>query len=392
MALGVMVFTSPQALADDPELSFYPAGQWTVSKGAMCSISAEFNNGFVMQFDGATDGLQSMSIDFRQAAFEAGKDYKIKLSVPGLVEKTVSGQAGDGQVLRLDMKGHDDVLYAMGKSSILDLGIEDNHFRFYMVGYVEDSKDFNSCMNIKAGVETLADAKGEATYADVKANRAHVAAEENIVVSTSRLPPDTVVPPAPEDEAAPPSEPVEMGKAGGKAGEKSADDAKMKYVFKGEDKSDLGYLGIEEDSKVKVSREKYEVQADFTGAKDVSKLKNENASLKNELQSALDEQRSEQLSISAENWDLERATARYNEAELQIKTLGQKLQRERTQCTMEKKELETMLFDPQVTSTQQQAKLAELEEQLMNAQKELDLQRVRYDERIKVLESQLQAQ
>ena len=95
------------------------------------------------------------------------------------------------------------------------------------------------------------------------------------------------------------------------------------------------------------------------------------------------------VNISTDNWDLERATMRYNEAERQIKRLGRELAKERARAAAEKEELQAMLFDPQVTSQQQIAKLAELEEQLSEAQIKLAEQKLRFEERIRMLESQL---
>ena len=120
----------------------------------------------------------------------------------------------------------------------------------------------------------------------------------------------------------------------------------------------------------------------------VSKLEQENLALNNELKSSLRESEKERLDISSNNWDLERATMKYNEAERQIQKLGEQVQKERAQCTMEKKDLEAQLFDPQITDQQQLARLSSLEQQLAEAEQKLDDQRLRYEERIRMLESQ----
>ncbi|MCB1720156.1 MAG: hypothetical protein KDI11_00170 [Alphaproteobacteria bacterium] len=165
---------------------------------------------------------------------------------------------------------------------------------------------------------------------------------------------------------------------------------------------------------VKVHKESYSSEADFTeiepaaaasniATQDLRKqvlslesivqnLKDENTALTNELQTALRESEEERLSISSENWNLESATMKFNEAERQIKRMGQQLQKERAKCKAEKQELEAMLFDPQVTSDAQLARLAELESQLMKARKELDDQRAHYEERIRALERRASAE
>lgn len=125
---------------------------------------------------------------------------------------------------------------------------------------------------------------------------------------------------------------------------------------------------------------------------EVSRLSTENQTLDKELKSNLKDAEDERLSVSSDNWNLERATMRYNEAERQLKRLGRQLQAARQQCTTEKQELETMLFDPQVTEQQQLAKLSVMEEELAKAKIELQNAQRRYEERIRILEGQLAAQ
>lgn len=106
--------------------------------------------------------------------------------------------------------------------------------------------------------------------------------------------------------------------------------------------------------------------------KQVALLQGENEALNTELKLALRAGEKERLDVSSKNWNLETATMRYNEAERQVTSLGQQVQKERAQCAFEKKELETMLFDPQVTNEAQLAHLAKLEQQLQAARAEID--------------------
>jgi len=113
----------------------------------------------------------------------------------------------------------------------------------------------------------------------------------------------------------------------------------------------------------------------------VQKLEAANQALKAELDDAYEATEEERLSISSENWNLERATMRYNEAERQIAALGRQLQRQKIQCEAEKKDLEAMLFDPKLTSEKQLAELSRLE-----------AENARYKARIKALESRIGTQ
>lgn len=123
----------------------------------------------------------------------------------------------------------------------------------------------------------------------------------------------------------------------------------------------------------------------------VYKLQNENKALNEEIKISLKDAEEERLSVASDNWNLERATMRFNEAERQISRLGRQLQSQKAQCDQEKQELETMLFDPQVTNQQQLATLSSLEEELDQARNDLLRQQRKYEERIKILEEQLGA-
>ncbi len=122
--------------------------------------------------------------------------------------------------------------------------------------------------------------------------------------------------------------------------------------------------------------------------RNVVMLERENLALNEELKSALKASEEERLMVSSENWNLERATMRFNEAERQIQRLGLQLQQERAKCDLDTQELEAMLFDPQVTSDKQLAQVAELRRAIEQAEREIEEQRMRYEERIRLLEGQ----
>lgn len=118
-------------------------------------------------------------------------------------------------------------------------------------------------------------------------------------------------------------------------------------------------------------------------------LREKNKMLDEELKISLQEAEKEKISVSSDNWNLERATMKFNESERQIQRLGRQLQTARAVCEQEKKELETMLFDPKLTDQSQLAKLASLEAELDEAESELYRVQRQYEERIKILEQQL---
>lgn len=120
----------------------------------------------------------------------------------------------------------------------------------------------------------------------------------------------------------------------------------------------------------------------------IARLKRENDALNQELEMALRSGEKERLEISSDNWNLEAATMKYNEAERQIAKLGQQIQKERAQFEYEKKELEMMLFDPAVTEEAQLARLSSLEKKIKKMEEEMALQEEQYERQIQMLKSQ----
>ncbi len=121
-------------------------------------------------------------------------------------------------------------------------------------------------------------------------------------------------------------------------------------------------------------------------------LLNKNNMLDEELKSILLDAEDERMSVSSDNWDLERATMKFNEAERQIMRLGRKLQTHKVQCEYDKTELENMLFDPKLTNKNQLANLTLLEEEIDSVKSDLYRQQRQYEERIRLLEKQLETQ
>lgn len=75
--------------------------------------------------------------------------------------------------------------------------------------------------------------------------------------------------------------------------------------------------------------------------------------------------------LASDNWNLEHATERFNQAEREIRRLGASLEQERAKCSLEKKDLEYMLFDPKIATKEQISRLTTLEEELATAKRAL---------------------
>ena len=107
----------------------------------------------------------------------------------------------------------------------------------------------------------------------------------------------------------------------------------------------------------------------------------DNLALSKEIEGLRRKQEDVRLSEVAGDWDLEKATKRYNEAEREIKRLGMLLEQQRVAHRQERGELEQMLFDPAVTEQEQRRRLTELELQLAAAERELQAAGKRLPER-----------
>lgn len=120
-----------------------------------------------------------------------------------------------------------------------------------------------------------------------------------------------------------------------------------------------------------------EVKLDEAGKK-IGDLQKENDALRDEKERKL-------LRVSSDNWNLEEATRRYNEAEREIRRMASLVEENKSLCAQEKVELEGMLFDPSVTDQEQLAHLSGLENKLRAAQDDLQTQRQSYEKQLEEL-------
>jgi len=635
-ACGLMVSHSAYADIDEGN-HFRPARSWDVNAnkpvsdyGGECTIETEFNNGFILKFEGSSNWVQQLDLDIRQDAFSAGEAYDVRLNIPGRASDTISAKADKGSVISVPLKGKKELYKAMRDNAVFDMSIEGNEFRFFLTGFNAAANKFERCMaggapgvvaakNLRAetasnkataaaglgGIESnslsvssedLSDAEKDfllnesiafeqqevaVSNVPVQAAPAPVVTPEEIAAQTARVTEEIIEPveapaivkvPQKEEivsfpveveetintpvlpdlaepvdavetvEVAAPTPKVEMekpvevkpaavaevitepapivvaapkvveaepvadvieepeqseedvvaalnaqaaqaarkrvqmaiaAKAQAEAAKKATmaaeasmpkvpdaqdvlsvsenvgDDAEEIVVIMDEpvDSSEETMVKAVREEKVeaiivetpavalpnsepnsdaitpepieetvpvmpksdvaasemlleqpertidmpriKTNRQVSRGNADFAAPKienadsqalarivaleqALAKAEAENAALNDELQVTLKEGQQEVMSVENRNWNLERATMRFNEAERQMKKLGQQLQKERAQWVMEKKELETMLFDPEVTSQEQLARLSKLEQELAAAQAELD--------------------
>ncbi len=662
---GVLIATSAQAQTKEPSLYFYPSKTWNVSQtqdDVPCSVQSEFNNGFTLAFEGSNKWIEALKVDFRQDIFQPDQPYQVTLNVPGKITKTLPAQATGTGSLTISMEGQKEIYQAARDASVIDVGVEDNNFRFYLVNITPAARDFEKCMaggtlqpaeqqapvsadaqpaanpmmneaiameeketnrsgiteivppvpvaeirevdqSAQAAPVTPVNAENqqakidkalalppaesrrklsEQLAAQIEENPAiadpDVAMEDMGAVTAEpleiqqgelappppfiqektaladeskklKMPPENAALPKPQnsapaepimllEEKKPTPEPVKEAAAPlpaqdeAPAAEMMAEalieapavppaekipepilhiqpepiavapatvtsapvamkigktkiitspdapihadtmaGADITHVGKPEPKSLApdypqvpapaadapaaiapaaqeeppvitwnappavippameeaivlapspmtppqeaapimpepretsamaapAYIPPPQAAPMAIAAPQPEPIVEYRRDPDMArkvseleaalnKLKMENEALNHELKSNVAATIDERKSIASENWDLERATMRYNEAERQIKKLGEQIQIERAQCNVDKKDIEGQLFDPQITDQKQMARLADLEQQLIQAQQQLDDQRMRYEARLKAMQ------
>ena len=467
----------------EPELYFYPAKGWVVrtkplvnapTNGRQCYLTAEFNNGFYLQFSGTGKEIDRVSFDFRQSVFTANETYNAMLVVPGQMQESTKAQAVNGNVVTIDLNRIPGFLTKMRSASVLDLHLEENRFRFYLSALSSALGSYESCAAESSPASVPPTPVAEASQPKVKqetalrqivdeqaqsaaldagnpvpleirideaesaeadtnfpkkikgrrlstllASQMDSTSVEGQDVAETALPPVAdvkteiaVAEPVIEVKEvsvveAEPVAPVVETKPSKHTNYKTAW-PEQKYTS-GQIEVDITTAGEnnEKPQSGKVARYSKTVQDTSEDEAVTAALRRKIEQLENAVARLATEKQADEpapmreeenleppvdaagVNISSDNWDLERATMRYNEAERQIKRLGRELAKERAKAAADKEELEAMLFDPQVTSQKQIARLADLEEQLSEAQIKLAEQRLRFEERIRLLESRL---
>jgi len=492
---------SPALSQDGPAAYFYPSKKWIVEKVdskntaslPTCTISNQFNNGFVLQFAGNKEGFTNVNLDVRKATFEKNRRYEVEYSVPGISRDIIPTKAFKENLLVSDLRKKHDFTQSIRMASVIDIKIQGQDFRLYLTGFDAVMKDYAECItptssklskaspeivkqpaqnieeDIVSGVIEMEptklsantektedlDIQNEALFKEaqeqglakpppiterktVKIERyteqlaremddknaeyapeiepqaapaPKVKREEKPVKVIHIKPPETVklqneakaitapVKPTEKPQRMAAAKPINdkdlaTNRPGSLLNARSEDlleELETKNEPEALAQRDVQALASIEPSAPGPDDHVFDnMRNKITELEDkLAMLQGENQTLNEELKATLEEAKEERLSISSNNWNLERATMRYNEAERQIDRLGRQIKNVRMQCNQEKSELERMLFDPELTEQQQLSKLSSLEAELEKTKTEFSMQKRQYEERIRLLEDQL---
>lgn len=341
-------------IADAAPMYFYPAEPWMITQTDMsCRIRNQFNNGFVLTLEDKKNGLgqtpAEMNLNFRQPVFTIGQIYNVSLGFENQAPQQIQAKAKDTETLAIVLENYPSMLERFLQTPTFNLVIEGNDFNFSLVGLTQQAHNFKSCTgNISAQPAMATPVKPQMDTMPAQA------------LPTERRQ-TQIVPNSLYDQIS------------AQTGTTAKPYDKGASVAAGSLPKDL----VSPPQKKPKAKKQSAFDALF--ADDEPLYEDDIAA-------------TESLPIlNDSDWTLEKATMRYQEAERQLNALGQKLQKERAQCKIEKKELEALLFDPQLTSEQQLAKLSSLEEELKRAKVQMQNQKLQYEARIKILENQLSA-
>lgn len=101
--------------------------------------------------------------------------------------------------------------------------------------------------------------------------------------------------------------------------------------------------------------------------RDLDDVTSERDRLDDRLRQVTRDHEEQRMKMSSSSWDLEKSTQRFNEAEREIARLGTKLDQANARCEREKKEIELLLFDPEIAKQAQIDKFKQLKQEVIFA-------------------------
>lgn len=417
ITLGLSILTS---MANAAPMGFYPGQEWIISQDQKtCEISNIFNNGYALTLSHDAKNQSAFAIDFKQNAFSTGQSQTVQIQTPGSEASQINATAINPTTLQGNVQNEKQLIESLGSTETLDINVGGNAFRFHLSGLRASLKDYGNCVasltkpaapqapaidpviktaappevineppsgeiEIEKPIEPIATQSIKTTETK-SANLKPITMDDyvpNPDIKVTIDKPAQIVPPALTPE------PPEFTK--------TQDDFSQETIQKAEEISSIHKMEqthekmiaptIDQPVNAFVKKSVGTGYADFTKLEHndmsnaemdtmretIERLRAENIQLESELQH---EQSLSGLPQNMGDWDLEKATLRFQEAERQLKAMGQRLAKERLRHETEKKELEALLFDPSVTTKEQLAKLAELEYQL--EQKSLELEKLK---------------
>lgn len=403
LTLALVCASAIGASAQAAPLYFYPAKPWEMKNSQQsCAISNQYNNGYIITFKAnktaGQKALPYVTINFRQNALKTGETYNTSFSLPGQKPKILQGIVESADTIKVPLANDPIFLKELLDAPTFNFILDGNDFNFSLVGLSRQAAQFKNCYSTIAPPPRHRQRQPHHQAQPLPTANSQGFAQQSAPTTLIPYNAQTNTPNAvhwnarPQQQMRPPITPPPTSIMQTTAPQ-AAHQNRPSHISANRLPKDL-YQRIQEQTQPKANTQTIATNLPLSNipkpAKKPRQSKQAAEKARMTMPSATKVMASEDLPIlNSKDWTLEKATLRFQEAERQLKKMGQKIQKERARCKIEKKELEALLFDPQLTSEQQLAKLASLEEELKRTRIQMKNQELHYQERIKILQDQL---
>lgn len=391
----------------------------------ICSLETVFNNGFAFTFSGDKHVMKTLDINFQQNILTADQAYKIELASPGVKNRALEASASSATLLSINMHDHQDLFDAMKAAAVTDLTMGVNRFRFFLTGIGAAMRDFNECTHPETSFYRPSPSSLEGVVvppafmpesADLRPSMSMDRPDslpDSIMVSETvplqqvdrNEPLDITRAPTPLDNRPPPVPSIDLNQEIEETESRiTAEISPPSMSIPSDNVIDFTNLPSEdvrfetEEAPILPPENIVEngaiiqrtVIADSDGPiifdgvpvdlrrqksdmeQRLVELERRNRELQEEVNLLNSGPVAEYRRIANENWNLEQAATRYEEAKKQIDLLSNELRAQQNRHEEEVRRLEAMLFDPAITSRQQQQKVENLKNELQQTRAQLN--------------------
>lgn len=158
LCLGA-AFMLPLSVSAQSVAELTPTSPWLVNSAGVdrqlqsggqrmklpCVMANQYNNGFILRLSGGGGQLLSLSLDFRQNAFNQGAVYPAMLSVDGVSTYQLQGSAFSPGVLIFSLREAQGLYEAVQAGKVLALNVAGNTMVFSLHQAAEGMRRLESC-------------------------------------------------------------------------------------------------------------------------------------------------------------------------------------------------------------------------------------------------------
>ncbi|MBL8639792.1 MAG: hypothetical protein JNK24_05500 [Alphaproteobacteria bacterium] len=405
----------------------------SLSVGSYCTIAQKFDNNSVLTLARNVKGEYSLAVDFSSPMLKDGTSQTLKLQAGTAKAESFQITPKSQQIAVLPLGKDSQFIKNLQNSSSLKISVADHAVGYQLKKFKEGHDNLVNCVTALGDIAKPPENKGNQSVIgsakpDSKAEQAAIDPVKNDAKSPDRIAAQEVsvegllaAKPTPSEQslrssqseqsqalasaskvtkeklaaiepAAHESMPAQSAKKAeilsssttGAPTSSGLSSEKIKSLeSQNEDlRSKLSELQATQVKMQDADQGKYKGQIrDLTAQ--IERLQSEKKDLQAGFEKLQKDNEAKQLKQVGGNWDLEQATKRYQESQREIRRLGARIEEEQLKCEAEKKQVESMLFDPEITQTSQISKLNSLKDQLQEKEtkiSELQKQIAQFDQ------------